>query len=145
MRRIETDLHVGATPEHVWGVLVDFPAYREWSPHLTVAGRPERGQRLRVTAAAPGEKGMRFTPLVLAAEPGRLLRWRGRLLVPGLCDGVHKFVLTSQGSGTRLVHAENFRGLLVPFLGRALAQTERRLRQQNRALKRHVERSVVTA
>lgn len=145
MRRIETNVHIEAAPEQVWRVLVDFAAYRAWSPHLTVTGRPERGQRLRVTAAAPGKEGMRFTPRVLAAEPGRVLRWRGRLLVRGLCDGVHEFVLSPQGVGTRLVHAEDFRGLLVPFLGGVLEQTERHMQEQNQALKRHVERSVVVA
>lgn len=145
MRRIETDVHIEAAPTQVWQVLVDFAAYPGWSPHLTVTGRPERGQRLRVTAAAPGEKGMRFTPLVLTAEPGRVLRWRGRLLVPGLCDGVHEFVLSPHGAGTNLFHAEDFTGLLVPFLGGVLEQTERRMREQNQALKRHVERSVVAA
>ena len=145
MRRIETDVQIDAGPEQVWAVLVDFAAYPGWSPHLTVTGRPERVQRLWVTAAAPGEQGMRFTPRVLAAEPGRVLRWRGRLLLPGLCDGVHEFVLSPQGDGTRLVHAEDFSGLLVPFLDGALGQTERRMREQNQALKRHVERAVVAA
>lgn len=145
MRRIETGVHIEATPEQVWAVLVDFAAYPAWSTQLSVAGRAEQGQRLRVTAAAPGEKGMRFTPLVLAVEQGRVLRWRGRLLVRGLCDGVHEFVLSPQGAGTRLVHAEDFSGMLVPFLGGALAQTGQRMREQNQALKRHVERSVVAA
>lgn len=70
MRRIETNVHIDAAPEQVWQVLVDFAAYPAWSPHLTVVGRPEQGQRLRVTAAAPGEKGMRFAPRVLAAGRG---------------------------------------------------------------------------
>lgn len=145
MRRIQTDVHIEAAPAQVWQVLVDFATYPAWSPHLTVAGRPERGQRLRVTAAAPGAQGMRFTPWVLAAEPGRVLRWRGRLLVLLLCDGVHEFVLSPQGAGTRLLHAEDFTGLLVPFLNGALEQTERRMQEQNQALKRHAERSVIPA
>ena len=69
MQRIETDVQIAAAPQQVWRVLVDFVAYPAWSPRLTVAGRPEPGQRLLVTAAAPGEKGMRFTPRVLAAGP----------------------------------------------------------------------------
>ena len=145
MQRIESVVQMDATPEQVWRVLVDFAAYPEWSPTLTIAGRPEAGQRLRLTAAAPGEKGMRFRPLVLAAEPARLLRWRGRVLLPGLCDAVHEFVLTPRDGGTRLVHGESFSGLLVPFLGRKLAETEQGLRKQNAALQRRVEGLVVSA
>lgn len=63
----------------------------------------------------------------------------------GLCDGVHEVVLSPQGAATRLVHAEDFRGLLVPVLGGASERTERRMLEQNEALKRHVERSVVAS
>lgn len=71
MKRIESVVQVDATPGQVWRVLVDFAAYPRWSPRLTVSGRSEVGERLRVTAAAPGAKGMRFNPRDLAAEPGR--------------------------------------------------------------------------
>lgn len=145
VKRIETVVQIDAAPKEVWRVLVDFEAYPAWSPRLTVIGRPEAGQRLRVTAAAPGEKGMRFTPLVLVAEPGRVLRWRGRVLLPGLCDRVHEFVLTPHAGGTRLVHAEDFSGLLVPFLGRSLAQTEQGMREQNAALQQQVHSQVAAA
>ena len=139
MRRIKTTVQIDAPPEQVWHVLVDFPAYVHWSPTLTVSGRAEPGQRLDVTAAAPGRSGLRFSPRVLAAEPGRVLRWRGQLLLPGLCDGTHEFVLTPAGDGTALVHAEDFSGVLVPLLGKALAATERNMLVQNEALKRRVE------
>lgn len=145
MKRIETVVQIDAAPARVWQVLVDFSDYPDWSPRLTLAGRPEPGQRLHVTAAAPGEKGMRFNPVVLAAEPGRVLRWRGRVLLPGLCDGVHEFVLTPSAGGTRLVHAEDFSGLLVPFLGRGMERTEAHMHEQNAALKGRVESLVVPA
>jgi hypothetical protein len=145
VKRLETVVQIDAAPEEVWRVLVDFAAYPAWSPRLTVVGRPEPGQRLRVTAAAPGEKGMRFTPRVLTAEPGRALRWRGRVLLPGLCDGVHEFVLTPWAGGTQLVQAEDFSGLLVPFVGRALAQTEQGMREQNAALRQRVQSQVASA
>jgi len=37
--------------------------------------------------AAPGARGMTFRPIVLEADPGRRLRWRGHLLLAGLFDG----------------------------------------------------------
>lgn len=42
---------------------------------------------------------MTFRPTVLVAEPDRELRWRGRLLVPGLLDGEHAFVVEPRGDG----------------------------------------------
>jgi hypothetical protein len=60
-------------------------------------------------------------PTVLAAEPGRELRWLGRLLVPGLFDGEHRFEIHEDSRGhVRFVQAERFRGLLVPFLRRLI-------------------------
>jgi hypothetical protein len=144
MRRIGTVVHIQAAPELVWQVLVDFSGYPRWSPQVTLAGRPEQGRRLQVTAAAPGANGMRFNALVLAAEPARLLRWRGRVLLPGLCDGVHEFVLAPLAGGTQLVHAENFSGLLLPFLGAGLRRTEQHMDEQNLALKRQAESRVLT-
>lgn len=139
MKRVETTVHIPASPDCVWRVLVDFASYPRWSPRLTVSGRPERGARLRVTAAAPGQKGMSFSPVVLAAEPGRALRWRGRVLLPGICDGVHEFLLSPDGGGTCLVHAENFTGVMTPFMGKALPKLAGEMREQNAALLRRVE------
>jgi hypothetical protein len=142
MRRLETTAHIDATPDLVWAVLTDFASYDEWSPTLQVTGRAERGQRLVITGTMASGKQMTFRPTVLAAEPGRVLRWRGRLFVPGLFDGVHEFLLTGEGDGTRLVHAEDFSGILVPFLGKLLAHTEANMHAQNAALKERAESSV---
>lgn len=142
MRRIETTVNVRATPQRVWNVLTDFARYSDWSPTMTITGTPSVGERLELVAAAPGEKGMRFNPTVLDADPGRVLRWKGKVLVPGLCDGVHEFVLDAHDGGTRVTHAEDFSGVLVPFLGGSLKQTEQRMHDQNTALKRQAERDV---
>ncbi|MBB5782522.1 hypothetical protein [Nonomuraea jabiensis] len=59
--------------------------------------------------------------------------------MPGLFDGTHEFVLTATNSGTRLIQSETFKGILVPFLGKMIAGTERNFARLNEALKRHVE------
>jgi hypothetical protein len=76
----------------------------------------------------------------MAAERERLLRWLGRLGLPGLLDGEHSFRLDPAGEGrTRFVQSERFTGLLVRFFGKTLAQTERGFAQMNEALKRRAE------
>jgi hypothetical protein len=59
---------------------------------------------------------MTFRPRVTVAEPGRELRWRGRLLMPYLFDGEHYFILDPAPGGTRLRHGERFAGILVPLV-----------------------------
>ncbi len=86
---------------------------------------------------------MRFKPKVLAAEPGRELRWLGRLGLPGIFDGEHSFRLEPlPGGGTRLVQAERFRGLLVGLFGGTLEKTKAGFEQMNRALKQRTEAAV---
>jgi hypothetical protein len=62
-----------------------------------------------------------FRPKVLAV----LLRWIGRLVVPGIFDDTHQFALEDLGGHTRLTQSETFRGLLVPFTGQSITRTSR--------------------
>jgi hypothetical protein len=83
---------------------------------------------------------MRFTPTVLAVKPERELRWLGKLLLPGLFDGEHYFLLEPIGEErTRFTHGENFSGLLVSIFGGALSATEEGFKAMNLALKRQAE------
>jgi hypothetical protein len=139
--RAEIDVH--ATPERVWQVLTDFAAYPQWNPFITRAdGEARRGRRLTLRMQPAGGRGMTFRPTVLEAAQGRQLRWLGRLLVPGLFDGEHRFTIRPLGDGqVRLVQQEDFRGLLVPLLARSLdRRTLPAFEQMNQALKRRAER-----
>jgi hypothetical protein len=139
---IHTDIEIAATPERVWAILTDFAAYPQWNPFIrSIEGQPERGATLKVRIQASGAKAMTFRPTVLVAEPGRELRWLGRLLVSGLFDGEHRFVIQPSPAGTvRFEQGERFTGLLVGFLQRSLDQDVKRgFREMNLALKRRVE------
>lgn len=75
-----------------------------------------------------------------AAEPSAELVWRGSLPIPGLFAGRHYFRLEPAGGGAcRLVHGEDFSGLLLPVMGGMLADTERGFHAMNAALKARAE------
>lgn len=140
MRRIETAIDIAAPPVAVWRVLVDFASYPEWNPFVRrIEGEARVGARLRVTIQPPGRKPMTFRPTVRAAEPGRELRWVGRVLIPGLFDGEHAFVLEPSGAGCRLRHEEHFTGLLAGAFPGMLADTAKGFEALNAALARRVE------
>jgi hypothetical protein len=84
---------------------------------------------------------MTFRPVVLTATPRRVLRWRGRLLMPGLFDGEHAFQLELLSTaGCRLYHTERFSGLLVGLMrGSLLDATREGFEAMNGALKRRAE------
>ena len=140
MRFIDTRIEIAAPAARVWRVLTDFPRFPEWNPFITrIEGAPEPGARLRVEIKPPGKSPMTFTPKVLAARPGKELRWLGRLLLPGIFDGEHAFELEERDGTCSFRQSERFSGLLVPLLGGALAATERGFEAMNAALKRRAE------
>ncbi len=125
MKTITTTIEINATPKEVWDVITDFPTHADWNPFFArVEGQPAVGEQLKVVARKGDGEGMSFSPKVLEVESGRILRWKGKLFVSGIFDGEHIFELTDLGNGiTRLDHRENFSGVLIPFMGKMLAET----------------------
>ena len=83
---------------------------------------------------------MTLRPRLVEVAVHRELRWRGRLVLPGLMDAEHTFVLQPQAGGTQLVHQETFRGVLVPFVAASLDRnTLPAFVAMNEALKRRAE------
>ena len=112
--RFETEIFIAAPPETVWSLLTDPVEHAGWNPMMrSVEGRFRPGQRLRLRTRTPSGREMVFRPRVLVADPGRKLRWLGRLGLPRLFDGEHYFHLIAENGGTRLIHGERFHGLLL--------------------------------
>jgi hypothetical protein len=140
-KTLDTGTVIEASAERVWQVLVDFDAYPAWNPFVRrLAGELRPGARLEVTVQPAGRGEFSFRPRLVAVEPGRELRWLGRLFIPGLFDGEHGFAIEPLEAGrVRLRHSEVMSGLLVPFLGGMLRDTERAFHEMNRALKARAE------
>ncbi len=120
-KRLLTDIDIDATPERVWEVLTDLAAYPGWNPFIVRAeGVVETGRRLTLTMQPLGGRATTLRPRLVEVDVPRRLRWRGALGVPGLMDAEHTFTLEPRGIGTRLIHQEDFRGVLVPFLAASL-------------------------
>lgn len=139
--RLETSIDIGATPEEVWRVLTDLDAYREWNPFIVSSqGTVAVGEKLENRLEPPGGRPMTFRPTVTAVEPNRAFEWLGRLGVPRLFDGRHRFDLEPTPSGTLLRHTEDFNGVLVRPMKKSLdGATVSGFNAMNRALKDRVE------
>jgi hypothetical protein len=145
MAVLVTQVEIDGTADEVWRVLTDFSRYPEWNSFVnSIVGEAREGARLDVRLTPPGGRGMRFTPKVLAAVPGRELRWLGRMSFLGvpLLLGEHYFVLEEEAGDrrVRLVHGEHFRGLLAPLMPRLAGESTRLgFEAMNRELKARVE------
>jgi hypothetical protein len=142
MRELRTEIEFEGTSDEVWEVLVDLPAHAEWNPFIEkIEGELRPGAKILVRFEPPGERGITMHPTVLAAEPGGELRWLGHLLVPGIFDGEHRFLIEEVGPDrVRLTQSERFGGILLPLLWRRLRDggTAKGFRAMNEALARRV-------
>jgi len=140
LRRIATAIDIAASPAAVWAVLMDFTSYPDWNPFIRrLEGEPREGARLTVTVRPPGGREMSFRPTLLVVQPNRELRWLGRVLMPGIFDGEHSFVIEATNGGCHLRHEERFGGILVPLFGKMLIATELGFGASNEALRQRVE------
>jgi len=139
--QLRTEIEIAASPQVVWNVLADFARYHEWNPFVTrVDGALREGAHLEVTLSLPESSDLEIHPSLLVVRPAEELRWRGTMLAGFLLAGEHFFQLEpTDAGGTRLVHGEDFSGILVRFLGKKLTETVRGFVYMNTALKRRVE------
>lgn len=137
---IVTEVEIDAAPGEVWAVLADPAGYRDWNPFLiSMEGELAAGATLTNTMKPAGGSEMTFRPTLLKVAPEKELRWLGRLLLPRIFDGEHYFLLEEHNGGTRLVHGESFRGVLLWFMDVERFRAD--FEAMNAALKARVERS----
>jgi hypothetical protein len=135
---LHTEVTIDAPPETVWAVVTDVNQYSEWNPFIvTATGEAAVGERLINRMQPPGGKAMTFKPTVTEVDVDQTFEWLGRFGLPGVFDDRHRFELspTPEG-GTRVVHREEFSGVLVRFMRKSLdTQTKRGFEEMNTALK----------
>jgi hypothetical protein len=141
MQTLHASADIDAPAEQVWRVVADFSRYPEWNPFIVRASGQQRvGARLQVTIRAPGVRAVTFRPRVLDVEPGRLIRWKGQLWVPGLFDGRHALSVEPLGeTRSRFTTHEEVSGLLVPVLGTVMRASQKGFEQMATAVRRRVE------
>jgi len=131
MKQIEATIEVAATPAQVWDVLTNGAGHADWDPHLeSIAGTIAKGEKLAVKFRG----SMTFKPVVTEVTDGKTLEWLGRLGVPGIFDGRHRWDLEATPTGTRVTQSERFSGVLVPFMGKVLRKTASDFEASNEAL-----------
>lgn len=135
-RDLLTTVDIAAPPPRVWAVLADIAAYPQWNPHMRLAGQLAPG-RVIEHVEIDGNDRIVFRPRLLVVRPDRELRWRGRLLVPGLLDVEHYVLLRPAERGTLMTQGEHLRGVVLWFFDADTLRAS--FDEMNAALKRRVE------
>ncbi len=135
---LQASIVIRTTPQRVWAILTDLAAYQRWNPFIvSSSGRIQVGATL-TNRMHDATGDTTFTPTVLIVEPGRELRWIGRVGPGGIFDGEHTFTIQRIGPGlVRFTQHEDFTGVLIPFFeSRLHADTLPQFRAMNAALAR---------
>jgi hypothetical protein len=143
-RWITTEIEINAPSTVVWKVLTDFPSYGSWNPFIRqIKGNLIVGKRLSVFARLPCGLPMVLWPKILYFGIDQEISWLGSLLVSGLLDGEHLFMLEPSGEATvRFVQKEVYSGILLPIMWPWLKdQGFEAFGMMNRALKKTAEHS----
>jgi hypothetical protein len=132
-----TTIVIAAPPQKVWSVLADTAAYPTWNPEISALIGPLAQGAVLENHEGAGDGQMVFHPVVLAAEPGRELRWLGTLGFARALSAEHYFLLRPSSGGTDFTQGEHLSGALL-WLWDA-RQLEPGFAAMNTALKRRVE------
>jgi hypothetical protein len=143
MQQIDSSIEIDAPASLVWALLTDFASYKRWNPFIrAVHGKPSTGNELRVILQRQGQVAESTNSLLTRVREPHELRWRQRLLAPGLYTIVHSFRIESLPAGrVRFHQTEQVKGLFASLLGRGTPRaTEASFHAMNYALKAHAER-----
>lgn len=140
-KRLVTEVDIDASKEEVWTVLTDLDGYRDWNPFITEAkGHVAVGESLELLMGSEDERQVTMKPTVISVRPGQTFEWLGHVGVKGIFDGRHRFDVVPRDGGTRMVHSEEFTGVLVPALSAMLdGRTKAGFEAMNAAIKDRVE------
>lgn len=144
MKELYTEVMIDAAAERIFKILTDITRYHEWNPLIVSAqGKVAPGEKLNIRIRPPDKSDQPYTVEVLRVDPQRAFVWLGHMKMKGILDGMHFFELFPESENrVRLVHREEFRGLLVPLVWRAFLDTRMRegFEAVNRSLKELAER-----
>ena len=139
---IRTEIEINASAEKVWRILSDFENFPAWNPFVVKAlGSPKQGETLKIEVQLPESRLLKFTPLVLKAEPNKELRWVGDSPL-GSFRGEHFYQIEPISENkVRFVHGEHFSGWAVGLIWLLEgARIEKGYALMNEALKRKAEK-----
>jgi hypothetical protein len=144
VKGISSEIEISASAEKVWQVLTDFDSFPEWNPFIKmIEGNIEVGEKFKVFLKLPDSKSMTFRPKCLKAEQKKELRWIGHMIIPGLFDGEHSFIIEPvEDNKVRFIQKELFRGIFTPLIMKSIGEkTQQGFEEMNRALKERAEPS----
>jgi hypothetical protein len=139
MRAYDATATIEASPDAIWAILTDAPAYAAWDSGVErVSGRIAPGETITVFSKV--NPGRAFPVKVSEFVPGQRMVWSGGMPL-GLFKGVRTFALSAGGNGaTRFTMREEYTGPLAPLIWRSIPDLGPSFAQFANGLKARAER-----
>ena len=142
MKELKTEMHISASPEKVWKVLMDLPNWKDWNPIVNkIEGQIEVGQELSITMSdKKGSDGKNYKSTITALDEGRRLSFIGVMLAKFLFSAERVIELKATEGGTHFTQIEIYNGLMVPMFWKKLSEhAHPMLTSMNEGLKKAIE------
>ena len=139
MKFYESTATIKATPDTIWQILTDAPAYPTWNPAVErVEGSIAPGETIKVQVKA--NPGRTFPVKVTEFQPSSHMVWSGGMPL-GLFRGVRTYRLTPAGEGTtRFDMREEYTGLMLPMIWKSIPDLAPSFEQFAQGLKAEAEK-----
>lgn len=141
-KELRTEIDIGASSTEVWNILVNINSWKEWNPIISnSSGEVSVGSKLIMEMKGKGdEAGPKYEPVITKLEEPNIFHWRAKMGFEFLFTNDKFMELQTVGSGTKLIHREEYSGLLVPIFWDMLEEGALpMLNSMNEALKKKSE------
>ena len=119
MEFYEAKATINATPDRIWKLLTDGPAYPSWNPSVErIEGRIAPGETIKVIVKINPRRA--FPVRVVDFQPGKRMVWSGGIPL-GLFKGERTYTLEPASDGvTRFTMREEYTGPLLPMIWKSI-------------------------
>ena len=140
MKSFASNTKIQASPEAVWRILTDAPAYPGWNTTVSrVDGRIALGEKVTVHAKLAPSRA--FPVKVVAFDAPRRMVWSGGMPL-GLFKGERIFELRPMAAGNvEFAMREDYTGWLAPLITKSIPDLQPAFNEFAACLKARAERS----
>lgn len=135
-KSVHDEILIDANPEKIWSVLTNTDEYPTWNPVMElIEGEVKTGQKVKYRFTQSPGKSYDIATTVAMVAPNKMLNQKGGM--PFILSFNHKYTLHEEGSQTRLIIHEDYKGIGVNFWNPK--DVEKAYQHLNQAIKHKVE------
>lgn len=119
IRKVSTQIHINATPDRIWEILVDTENYPCWNPFIRkISEKQIPGAYIKLSISVFPGTALRLYARLKTFKPGKTLSWTGPFSIPGIFHVEHLFRIAPDGKSSVLfIHEELFSGAIGLIMG----------------------------